>query len=155
MDILILKWVHICSSMLLFGTGLGTAFFKFTADLGRDVRVMADTNRRVVLADWLFTTPTVIIQPLSGYALTQLYGYPLGSPWLLASLALYLVAGLCWLPVVYLQIRMRDDCAAALATGQALAPRYWADARAWFWLGIPAFFAMAGVIWLMVAKPSF
>nr|WP_255210660.1 DUF2269 family protein [Methylogaea oryzae] len=68
MEIPILKWLHVCSSMLLFGTGLGTAFFKFTADLGRDVHVMADTNRRVVLADWLFTTPTVVIQPLSGFA---------------------------------------------------------------------------------------
>lgn len=155
MDIFILKWIHICSSMLLFGTGLGTAFFKFTADLGKDVRVMADTNRRVVLADWLFTTPTVIIQPLSGYALALQYGYPAGSPWLIASLLLYLLAGICWLPVVYLQIRMRDDCAAALASGQALNPRYWGDARTWFWLGVPAFLAMVAVIWLMVAKPAF
>jgi uncharacterized membrane protein len=155
MDIYTLKWIHICSSMLLFGTGLGTAFFKFTADLGRDLRVMADTNRRVVLADWLFTSPTVIIQPLSGYALALAYGYPAASPWLLASLALYLLAGICWLPVVFLQIRMRDDCAAALAGGQNLNPRYWQDARLWFWLGIPAFIAMVGVIWLMVAKPGF
>lgn len=147
MDIFLLKWVHICSSMLLFGTGLGTAFFKFTADLGKDPGVMSDTNRRVVLADWLFTTPTIVLQPLSGYALAMQYGYPAGSPWL--------VAGLCWLPVVYLQIRMRNDCAAALASGQALNPRYWNDARAWFWLGIPAFVAMVGVIWLMVPKPTF
>lgn len=155
MDIFLLKWLHICSSMLLFGTGLGTAFFKFTADLEKDVRVMGDTNRRVVLADWLFTTPTVVIQPLSGYALAFQYGYPLDSPWLLASLVLYLIAGLCWLPVVCLQIRMRDDCAAALASGRELNPRYWRDARTWLWLGIPAFFSMVGVIWLMVAKPTF
>jgi uncharacterized membrane protein len=153
MDIYTLKWIHICSSMLLFGTGLGTAFFKYTADLGRNLTVMADTNRRVVLADWLFTTPTVIVQPLSGYALALAYGYPAGSDWLLASVALYLLAGLCWLPVVYLQIRMRDDCAFAIAQSQPLHPRYWRDARAWFWLGVPAFIAMVGVIWLMVAKP--
>lgn len=154
MDIYTLKWIHICSSMLLFGTGLGTAFFKFTADLGKDLRVMADTNRRVVLADWLFTTPTVVLQPLSGYALAFAYGYPASSPWLLASLALYLLAGICWLPVVYLQIRMRNDCQVALAGGQPLNPRYWQDARVWFWLGVPAFIAMVGVIWLMVAKPA-
>ncbi|BBL70207.1 DUF2269 family protein [Methylogaea oryzae] len=154
MEIPILKWLHVCSSMLLFGTGLGTAFFKFTADLGRDVHVMADTNRRVVLADWLFTTPTVVIQPLSGFALMHLYGYPWSSPWLVASFALYLLAGLCWLPVVYLQIRMRDDCAAALNSGQPLDPRYWRDARAWFWLGVPAFLAMVAVLFLMVAKPA-
>lgn len=155
MDILVLKWLHICSAMLLFGTGLGTAFFKFTADLGHDVRVIADTNRRVVLADWLFTTPTVIIQPLTGYWLVQAYGYPLSAPWLVWSYALFALAGLCWLPVVWLQIRMRDDSVAALAAGEALGERYWRDARVWFWLGVPAFIGMVGVLYLMTVKPAF
>lgn len=155
MDILILKWLHLLSAILLFGTGLGTAFFKLNADLGRDLGVMAATNRRVVLADWLFTTPTIIIQPLTGYALAMLRGYALDAPWLVASLGLYLLAGLCWLPVVLLQIRMRNDCLAALASGEPLQERYWRDARAWFWLGVPAFGAMLGILWLMVAKPSF
>jgi len=155
MEILILKWLHICSSMLLFGTGLGTAFFKFTADLGRDVRVIADTNRRVVLADWLFTTPTIIIQPLTGYWLAQAYGYPLSAPWLVWTYGLFALAGLCWLPVVWLQIRMRDDSLAALNAGVALGERYWRDARCWFWLGIPAFIGMVGVLYLMTVKPAF
>jgi uncharacterized membrane protein len=155
MDIILLKWLHIFSSMLLFGTGMGTAFFKFTTDLSGDLNAMAVVNRRVVLADWLFTTPTVILQPLSGYALAHLYGYPLTASWLTASFVLYAIAGLCWLPVVFLQIRMRNDCAAALASGEPLAERYRHDARTWFWLGVPAFLAMLAVQWLMVAKPSF
>jgi uncharacterized membrane protein len=155
MDIILLKWLHIFSSMLLFGTGLGTAFFKFTADLSGNLPAIAETNRRVVLADWLFTTPTVIVQPLSGYALAHLYGYSPSAPWLVVSLLLYLLAGTCWLPVVWLQIRMRDDSAAALANGQPLPERYRQDARLWVLLGIPAFFAMLGVLYLMVAKPSF
>jgi uncharacterized membrane protein len=155
MDITLLKWLHIVSSMLLFGTGLGTAFFKFTADLSGNLPAIAETNRRVVLADWLFTTPTVIVQPLSGYALAHLYGYSFGAPWLVVSLLLYLVAGACWLPVVWLQIRMRDDSAAAVTAGQPLPERYRQDARHWVLLGFPAFFAMLGVLYLMVAKPSF
>lgn len=155
MDIVVLKWLHICSAMLLFGTGLGTAFFKFSADLGRDVRVIAATSRRVVLADWLFTTPTVLLQPFTGYLLLQRYGYPIGAPWLLASYALYALAGLCWLVVVWLQIRMKEDSAAALASGQPLPGRYWRDARLWFWLGVPAFVAMLAVIYLMVGRPGF
>lgn len=153
MVILTLKWLHIVSAIVLFGTGLGTAFFKFTADRSGDLRAMAVTNRHVVLADWLFTMPGILIQPLSGYALAILSGYPLNSPWLLASLGLYLLAGLCWLPVVRLQIRMRDDGLIALATGTPLNPRYRRDARMWFWLGVPAFAAMLAVTWLMVVKP--
>jgi uncharacterized membrane protein len=155
MDILVLKWLHICSAMLLFGTGLGTAFFKFSADLSRDPRVIAYTNRRVVLADWLFTTPTIMLQPWTGYWLVQAYGYPPTAPWLLASYALFVLAGLCWLPVVWLQIRMRDDSAAALAAGAPLGERYWRDARLWFWLGIPAFISMVAVLYLMTVKPAF
>jgi uncharacterized membrane protein len=154
MDYHLIKWLHIFSSMLLFGTGLGTAFFKFMADLSGNLPAIAETNRRVVLADWLFTTPTVIIQPLTGYMLAHLAGFSPTAPWLAATLALYLLAGGCWLPVVWLQIRMRDDSAAALAAGGPLPERYRQDARTWFWLGIPAFLAMAGVLYLMVAKPS-
>jgi uncharacterized membrane protein len=154
MEYFTIKWLHIVSSMLLFGTGLGTAFFKFTADLSGNLPAIAETNRRVVLADWLFTTPTVILQPLTGYWLAHLAGYPATAPWLAVSLALYLLAGACWLPVVWLQIRMRNDSAAAVAAGQALPERYRRDARAWFWLGWPAFIGMMGVLYLMTAKPS-
>lgn len=154
MDLPTLKFLHVLSSMFLFGTGVGTAFFKYTADLSGDLRAMAVTNRRVVLADWLFTAPAGIVQPLTGFALARLEGYPWDTPWLAWSLALYLLAGACWLPVVWLQIRMREDSAAALASAQDLAARYWRDARAWFWLGVPAFAAMLGVLYLMTAKPA-
>jgi len=154
MDILTLKFLHVFSSMFLFGTGMGTAFFKYTADLSGDLRAIAVTNRRVVLADWLFTTPTAILQPLTGFALARLEGYAWDTPWLLWSLVLYGLVGACWLPVVWLQIRMREDSAAALDSAEGLAARYWQDARAWFWLGVPAFIAMLIVLYLMTVKPS-
>jgi uncharacterized membrane protein len=154
MDYHLIKWLHVFSSMLLFGTGLGTAFFKFTADLSGNLPAIAETNRRVVLADWLFTTPTILVQPLTGYLLAQLAGFSPTAPWLAATLGLYLLAGACWLPVVWLQIRMRNDSATALAMGGPLPERYFRDARTWFWLGIPAFLAMVGVLYLMVAKPT-
>ena len=149
MSDLLLKYLHILSMVLLFGTGLGSAFYKWMADRSRDVAHIAATNRQVVIADWLFTTPTVIFQPLSGLWLAHLAGIPLATPWVAASLLLYLVAGACWLPVVALQIRMRNLAQHAARSGAALPPRYWRDARTWFWQGVPVFSAQLGVIFLM------
>ena len=147
-----LKTLHILSMVLLFGTGLGSAFYRWMADRSGNLAHMAVTNRHVVLADWLFTTPTVIFQPLSGLWMVHLLGLPLSTPWVAASLALYTLAGLCWLPVVWIQIRLRELSAAALADGAPLPERYWQLARWWFWLGVPAFAAMVAVVALMVFK---
>lgn len=149
-----LKWLHILSAFLLFGTGLGSAFYKFMADLNGDVAVLAVVNRHVVLADWLFTTPTVIVQPITGWLLLDALGYELSTPWAVASFLLYGLAGICWLPVVWLQIRMRDMAGAALQSGSALPNAYWRYQRAWFVLGWPAFFALVVAVWLMVGKPD-
>ena len=153
MDYLILKWIHILSATLLFGTGIGSAFFKFMTDRSGNIPAIAQTNRLVVLADWLFTTPTVILQPITGIWLALLAGYPLSSSWLLLSIGLYVIAGLCWLPVVALQIKMRKLSRVALEQHQELDEHYWKLARVWFWLGMPAFAALVVVYWLMVLKP--
>jgi uncharacterized membrane protein len=150
---LFIKWLHVLSSTVLFGTGIGIAFFKWVADRSGDVRAIRLSNERTVLADWLFTTPAVIVQPVSGIALAHLAGYPVMSGWLALSLCGYVVAGGCWLPVVWLQLRMRDLARVADAAGAPLPALYWRHARAWFWLGVPAFVALLGVFWLMVAKP--
>ncbi|MCK6376725.1 MAG: DUF2269 domain-containing protein [Zoogloea sp.] len=147
-----LKILHLLSMVLLFGTGLGSAFYKWMADRSGHVAHIAVTNRHVVLADWLFTTPTVIIQPLTGLWMVHLIGLPLGTPWVAASLGLYALAGACWLPVVWLQIRMQRLAEAAAARHEALPSAYWRMARWWFWLGVPAFAAMVLVVALMVAK---
>jgi uncharacterized membrane protein len=138
--------------VLLFGTGLGSAYYKWMADRTGNVAHIAATNRQVVLADWIFTTPTVIFQPISGLWMAHLAGLPVATPWIAASLALYVLAGACWLPVVGLQIRMRRLSAAALAAGEPLPESYWRTARLWFWLGVPAFSAMVLVVALMVFK---
>ena len=154
MEYVVVKWLHILSSTILFGTGIGSAFYMLVTSLGRDVRAIAVVVRFVVLADWLFTTPTIIIQPLTGFYLVHLAGYPLGSRWIVWSLILYVVAGACWLPVVWLQIRMRDFARAAAAGGSELPPIYWRYLRFWFALGVPAFLALVVVFYLMVAKPA-
>ena len=154
MDYTIVKWIHILSSTLLFGTGLGTAFYMVCANTTRDPHIIAVVARYVVLADWLFTTPTVIIQPVSGVYLAMLAGMSLTSPWLMWSIALYIIAGACWLPVVWLQMRMRDMALEADLAGQPLTPLYWRYAGIWILLGIPAFFALVVVFYLMVAKPD-
>ncbi|WP_305792945.1 DUF2269 family protein [Sedimenticola hydrogenitrophicus] len=149
----LIKWIHILSATLLFGTGLGSAFYKWCADRQGNLATMAHTNRMVVIADWAFTTPTIIIQPITGLWLIQLLGIPLDQSWVLLTLFLYCLAGACWLPVVWLQIRMRDLAHAALTQNSAMDARYQRYAHIWFWLGIPAFSAMIGVYFLMVFKP--
>jgi uncharacterized membrane protein len=152
MEYLILKWLHILSAILLFGTGLGSAFYKFFTDRSGDIRAIAVTNRLVVFADWLITTPTIIIQPISGFWMLYLLNYQTIPDWIWLSLALYILAGACWLPVVVLQIRMRDIARQCLENGRLLGRDYWRMARIWFWLGVPAFIAMVAVVWLMVFK---
>ena len=155
MTYVMVKWLHVLSSSLLFGTGLGSAFYMFFASRTRDVRAIAVVVRYVVLADWLFTTPTVIFQPLSGIYLAHLAGFPLTSRWLLWSIVLYVVAGACWLPVVWMQIRMRDWANAAIGSADASLPAdYWRYLRLWTMLGVPAFVALVVVFYLMIAKPA-
>lgn len=154
MDYGLIKTLHIVSATLLFGTGLGTAYFMWSANRTRDARVTAAVARHVVRADWMFTLPTVILQPISGIWLVQAAGYA-WTGWIGFSLALYGIAAACWLPVVWLQIRMRDMAATADEHNQPLPNRYWRYAQAWFWLGVPAFIAMVGVFFLMVLKYSY
>lgn len=155
MEYLTLKSVHILSAFLLFGTGLGSAFYKYFTDRGGVLQAIVETNRLVVRADWLFTTPTILIQPITGYMMLRYAHWPLDAPWLLWAIGLYILAGLCWLPVVWLQIRMRDMSRAALEQDRPLPDEYRSMARTWFWLGVPAFSAMVLTVVLMVFKPAF
>ena len=150
----VVKTIHVISSTLLFGTGIGSAFYMLLASLDRDPRTVLFVVRFVVIADWLFTTTAVIVQPVTGLWLARLAGFPLSSTWLAASIALYFVAGACWLPVVWMQVRMRDMARAAVEQGTALPPRYFRFFRTWVLLGIPAFLSLVAVFYLMVAKPA-
>ena len=151
---LLIKWMHILSSTILFGTGIGIAFFKWMTDRSGEVKAIRVVNERTVLADMFFTTPAVILQPLTGFWLVYLSGYPMFNGWILFATLLYLLAGACWLPVLWLQIRMRDMARQADAADEALPALYLRYARLWFWLGVPAFLALVLVYWLMVFKPT-
>lgn len=150
---LLLKTLHILSSTLLFGTGLGSAYYALRAWRSQRLEVIAVTFRHLVTADWLFIATTAVFQPLSGLALAKVAGWPLNQFWILWSVGFYVFAGLCWLPVVWLQIRVRDMAAQALAGGQALPERAFLYMRIWFVLGWPAFIAFVAIFFLMVAKP--
>ena len=150
---LCLKWLHVLSSTILFGTGLGIAFFFVRAQRTNNVSVIASVASDVVLADMVFTATAVIIQPFSGMALALMAGYPLFSPWLLLSVAIYFVVGACWLRVVWLQIWMRDMAIAAAATSSPLPLKYKTYYRQWLALGWPAFVGVMAIFYLMVAKP--
>lgn len=153
MDYLTIKAIHILSSVLMVGTGFGTAFYLFFVNRSRSVEAIAVVSRLVVKADWWFTTPAVIIQPISGAYMIHRAGFPLDSLWIIVSLGLYALAGVCWLPVVWYQIKMGRMAIAAHAQKQPLPDAYWVYARRWEVLGYPAFSAMVVVYFLMVLKP--
>ena len=149
-----LKAVHIVSSTILFGTGLGTAFFKWIVDRTGNVAAIRVVSEKVVLADWLFTSPAIVVQAVTGVLLARIAGFPLTHGWVAYAIGLYCIAGLCWLPVVWLQMQMRELARQSDTQGTPLAASYWVYARAWFWLGVPAFLSLVVVFWLMVAKPG-
>jgi uncharacterized membrane protein len=154
MTYLLLKYIHILSATLLFGTGLGTAFHGFLAFLSRDARVVAAVGSSVVLADWLFTTPAVIVQPATGIAMAQMAGFPLTNGWIGLTFALYAMIGACWLPVVWLQIQLRRIAKTSLEAGTPLPERYFRYLRYWFVLGWPAFIGVLAIFYLMIFKPE-
>ncbi|AKJ29749.1 DUF2269 family protein [Caldimonas brevitalea] len=151
---LVVKWVHVVSSVLMVGTGFGSAFFMFVVNRSGSLAAQAVVSRWVVRADWWFTTPTALIQPLTGFWLAHMAGWPLDTPWLALSITLFVLSGACWLPVVWLQLRMAALAQTAGTRSAPLPSLYWRYARAWEWLGYPAFIAMLGVYFLMVTKPA-
>jgi uncharacterized membrane protein len=150
----IAKWLHILSSTVLFGTGMGTAFQMVWAMRTRRVETIYSVSSGVVVADWIFTTPAGIFQPLSGLALIYLQGYSLWEPWLIVTYVIYIIAFSAWAPVVKLQIRIRNLAKIALDAGTELPDAAWRAYRIWFALGWPAFIGLLGVFYLMVAKPD-
>lgn len=154
MAYLLLKWIHILSATIVFGTGIGSAFYMFMANRRKDIAGIYFATRHVVIADWLFTTPAIIIQLLTGMGLVGAAGYAYSEPWILWSIVLYIFAGACWLPVVWMQIQMRDMARQAMETGADLPERYWRMDRWWIILGALAFPAVAGIFYLMVFRPQ-
>lgn len=151
---LVLKLAHLIGAAVLLGTGLGIAFFMVWADRTGDARTIAATARIVVVADLIFTASAVVLQPITGLLLASQQGYRLTEAWIASSLGLYVLIGLCWLPVVWMQIRMRDLADDAVLKGTTLPARYHRLMRIWFWLGWPAFAGVIAIYWLMLAKPT-
>ncbi len=142
-----IKLVHILSASVLFGTGMGTAFFMFRAHLSKNDEAIAVTTRNVVMADWVFTTPAVVIQLVTGLWLTEKLNISFSSTWFIAVIGLYILVGICWIPVVWIQIRIRD-----LIAGGANRDDYRKLMRMWTALGVPAFASILILFFLMVAK---
>ena len=151
---LLLKWVHVLSSTILFGFGAGTAFYLWSAHRTRNPATIAAVGRMVVQADWIFTGTSGVVQPASGLMLAHLAGFPLDSSWIVISMTLYVIAFACWAPVVWLQIKAQRLAQAALEQGTALGAEYERAMRWWFLLGWPAFIGLTATFWMMIAKPD-
>jgi uncharacterized membrane protein len=148
------KTFHVIGAAVLLGTGAGIAFFMLMAHLRGDPREVAGVARTVVLADFLFTASAVVLQPATGIWLTWMSGYSLSDGWIALSLVLYLITGAFWLPVIWMQFRMRDLAVTAAATGKPLPRAYHRIFRWWFAFGVPAFAAVLSIFWLMIARPA-
>ena len=149
----LLRLAHILGAIVLLGTGAGIAFFMVMAHRTADARIIAHTAGTVVIADWIFTATAVVVQPITGVLLAHEIGWSLTEGWIVASLGLYVFTGAFWLPVVWIQRRMRDLAGAARAG--SLPDGYFRLYKIWFACGFPAFFAVLAIIWLMVVKPEF
>lgn len=149
----VLKYLHIIGASVLLGTGAGIAFFMLLAHRTEDPRLVAGVARIVVIADYLFTASAVVVQPITGIALAWVVGYSLWEHWIVASIALYVLTGVFWLPVVWIQSQLRLEAESAVATTAALSPRYHALFRIWFAFGFPAFAAVLAIFWLMIQRP--
>jgi len=149
-----LKFLHLIGAAVLFGTGAGIAFFMVAAHWSGAPALIAAVARIVVIADYVFTATAVVLQPVTGAALVREVGYAFTDAWIVWSIALYLVAGVFWLPVVFMQKRMRDLARTAVAAGTALPHAYHVLFRWWFAFGFPAFAAVLAIFWLMIAKPQ-
>ena len=149
---LLLKLIHILSAAILAGTGIGIAFFMFMANRSKDIHAIAVTARHVVLADWIFTTPAIIIQLITGLWLMMVLGYSFSSPWFIAVTGLFIFIGACWVPVVFIQYQLRTIALAQLET-LVIEKRFRQLMRRWTILGIHAFIGIVIIFWLMVLKP--
>ncbi len=149
----LLRWLHLIGATVLFGTGAGIAFFMLMAHRTGDVRIIAHTAGTVVVADWLFTATSVVAQPVTGVLLALEIGWSLTEGWILLSLALYVMVGAFWLPVVAIQIRMRDLARKSVADGALLPDAYHRLFKIWFACGFPAFAGVLAILWLMSARP--
>ncbi|MEK7265259.1 MAG: DUF2269 domain-containing protein [Pseudomonadota bacterium] len=150
-----LKWLHVIGATVLLGTGAGIAFFMLRAHATRDPRIIAAVASIVVLADYVFTFSAAVVQPLTGAALAQVAGYSLTSGWIIASVGLYIFTGAFWVPVVFMQKKMRDLAHTAAENGMPLPEEYFRLYRRWFAFGFPAFFAVLTIFWLMIARTVF
>ncbi len=154
MSYLLLKFLHVIGAVVILGTGTGIAFFMLMAHRSRDATFVAHTAGVVVQADMLFTATAVAVQPLTGYLLMRELGIPFTEGWLALSLGLYALAGVFWLPVVWIQARMRDLAREAASAGEQLPDSYHRLFRIWFVFGFPGFGSVVAIIWLMIAKPA-
>lgn len=149
---LTLKLIHILAAVVVTGTGAGIAFFMFMANRSNNTQAIYVTAQHVILGDWIFTTPAVITQITTGILLMNLQGYSYSSPWFYWVIGLFVFIGLCWIPVLKIQYKLRALASISVETNEVI-PEFKSLMRKWTLLGIPAFAAILAIFWLMVFKP--
>ena len=151
----LLELLHILGAMVLFGSGLGIAFFMVAASRSGNVALIAGTARIVVIADIALMATAFVLQPITGLGMAHIAHIHLWQSWIAISLGLYAVIGLLWLPGFWLRLQMREMAATALAAGTPLPERYRQFMRLWYWCGAPGFVAIITILYFMVTQPEY
>lgn len=147
------KWIHVLSSTVLFGTGLGAFFFLFMAHRTRDPRIIASVAGIAVVTNLIFTLTAGLIQPVTGGILMAMMELTM-APWIISALSLFVLVGACWIPVVLIQLRIKHLAERAVAAGAGLPAEYDRLYRIWAGLGAVVLVAMIAIFYLMLAQPA-
>jgi uncharacterized membrane protein len=149
---LLLKLIHILAAVVVTGTGAGIAFFMFMANRSNNPQTIYITAKHVILGDWIFTTPAVVTQIITGVLLMNTQGYSFSAPWFYWVIGMFSFIGVCWLPVLRIQYKLRELAKVSVDSNQ-ITPEFKLLMKTWTFLGIPAFTAILIIFWLMVFKP--
>ena len=147
-----IRLLHILSSALMFGVGIGAFWFMVTAARSGSPAAIAVTTRNAVRAEWFIAAPVALIQPTTGYLLMLQLGYSLHSRWFAAVVALYIFAGMCWVYLVKTELKLRDLTAHSTATG--LPAEFGRLFQRWTRLALGSFTGVLAIFWLMVFRPG-
>ena len=148
-----IRLLHIVSSALMFGVGIGAFWFMLTAARSGSPAAIAVTTRNAVRAEWFIAAPVALIQPTTGYLLMLQLGYSLHTSWFAAVATLYIFAGMCWVYLVKAELQMRD-VAGAYSAATVLPAEFGPLFRRWTWLALGAFAGVLAIFCLMVFRPG-
>ncbi|MDQ0115862.1 DUF2269 family protein [Paenibacillus harenae] len=145
--------LHLLGVLLMAGNIITAAFWKIRADLAGNPIVIHQAAKNVMIADYAFTIPGLVMIIVSGGAMASESGVTwTGINWLTLSLILLSVTGIIWLAILIpLQRKMIRSSADGIKTG-TISAEYRRASRQWAIYGVAATLLPIIILYLMVMK---